>query len=86
MLAASVDSHHLAQYLQDLITAGGRIDLLEERVQSKDAGKTAADLLPDVLLRVYRQERLLSLQDLQGNERLKEGDMVLLLRQPANHH
>ncbi len=85
MLAASVDSHHLAQYLQDLITAGGRIDLVEERVQAQDVGKTAADLLPDVLLRVYRRGHIISLRDLQGDERLKEGDMVLLLRQPANH-
>ncbi len=86
MLAASVDSHHLSHYLQDLITAGGRIDLIEEKIQAQDVGKTAADLLPDVLLRVYRQERLISLQELQENERLQEGDMVLLLRQPANHH
>lgn len=85
MLAASVDSHHLAQYLQDLITAGGRIDLIEERVQAQDVGKTAGDLLPDVLLRVYRRGHIISLRDLQGDERLNEGDMVLLLRQPANH-
>lgn len=85
MLASSVDSHHLSQYLQDLITAGGRIDLIEEKVQAQDAGKTAGDLLPDVLLRVYRQDRLISLQELQKNERLRQGDMVLLLRQPPNH-
>lgn len=85
MLAASVDSHYLAQYLQDLITAGGRIDLLEERVHTQDVGKTAADLLPDVLLRVFRQGHVITLQDLQRNERLQEGDTVLLLRQPANY-
>jgi len=86
MLAASVESHHLALYVQDLVTAGGRIDLIEEAVQDKDVGKTAMDFLPDVLLRVHRQGQIVSLRDLQGNERLKKGDMVLLLRQPPNHH
>jgi hypothetical protein len=72
-------------YLQDLVTAGGRIDLLEEMVQDKDVGKTAGDLLPDVLLRVHRDGKIVSLRDLQENERLHKGDLLLLLRQPTNH-
>ena len=85
MLAASVDSRHLALYLQDLVTAGGRIDLIEESVQENDVGKTAVDLLPDVLLRVHRDGQIVSLRDLQGHERLQAGDRLLLLRQPPNH-
>ena len=81
MLAAAVEQRHLADYLKDLLTAEGHVNLIEEPVQDKDVGKTPGDLEPDVLLRVYRQGTILSPWDFQNNDCLETGDILLLLRQ-----
>lgn len=86
MLAAAVSQSHLANYIEDLVTAGGRVDLIEEPVRPEDIGKTAADFFPDVLLRVYRSGEALSLKELHNKERLEEGDVLLLLKQNISRH
>lgn len=82
ILAAAVDHRHLVDYLEDLLTAGGRINLVERAVKPEEVGKRATDLKPDVLLRVYRGETVLTLWDLQEREVLRTGDILVLL-QPA---
>jgi len=82
MLASAVNQIHLARYMEDLLTSGGRVDLIEEQVRSEDVGKSTLDFLPDVVLRIYRKGHLLSLDEFRKNERVKEGDIVMLLR----HH
>ncbi len=78
-LAAAVDHAHLPQYLEDLLTAGGRVQLIERTISAGEAGRTAADFRPDVLLRVYRGETILSLWDLQDGQRLRAGDTIVLI-------
>ena len=78
-LAAAVDQAHLPQYLEDLLTVGGRVRLVERTVSAVEAGKTATDFRPDVLLRVYRAGTILSPWDLQDGERLQAGDTIVLL-------
>jgi voltage-gated potassium channel len=82
ILAAAVDHQHLVSYLEDLLTAGGRINLVERAIRPEEVGKRAADLQPDVLLRVYRGNSILTLWDLQDRETLRSGDILVLL-QPA---
>jgi len=84
LLAAAVDQHHLADYLKDLLTAGGHINLVEEPARDGDVGKTLEDLRPDVLLRVYRQGTVLSPWDFKPQDRIEKGDMLLLLRKAEN--
>lgn len=79
LVAASIDHGHCVEYFEDLLTSGGRVNLMERAVEPHEVGKTAAGLRPDVLLRVYREGAILSLWDFQGNEPLHENDTLVLL-------
>ena len=80
MLAAAVDQQYLADYLEDFLTAGGQVNIVERAVESGDIGKTSRDLQPDVLLRVYRHGTILSPWEFQDGQRLEAGDVMLLFR------
>ncbi len=80
MLAAAVDQQYLADYLEDFLTVGGQVNIVEQTVKDADVGKTASDLQPDVLLRVYRQGTILSPWEFQDGQRLESGDVMLLFR------
>jgi voltage-gated potassium channel len=80
MLAAAVDQQYLADYLEDFLTAGGQVNIVEQTVEGGDVGKTVQDLQPDVLLRVYRHGTILSPWEFQDGQRLKSGDVMLLFR------
>ena len=80
MLAAAVDQKYLADYLKDFLTAGGHVNIVEQKVGDQDKGKSAMDLQPNVLLRVYRQNTVMSPWEFQNGERLEEGDVMVLFR------
>ena len=92
MLASAIDQRHVARYMEDLLTAGGRVDLIEEEVKPEDVGKTTIDFLPNVVLRIYRKGKVLSLDQWRKNERLQAGDVVLILKhrhpeeETVSHH
>ena len=79
IIAAAVDHGHMVQYLDDLLTAGGQVRLLERTVGPDEIGKTPADLKPDVVLRLYRGGTMISLSKLNQVERLQAGDILVLL-------
>jgi len=82
LIAAAVDNGHSVDYFQDLLTSGGRVNLVERIVGPEEAGKRAADLLPEVLLRVYREGAIISFWDFKDKEQLQENDTILLLKKP----
>ncbi len=84
IIAAAVDHGHMVQYLDDLLTAGGQVSLLERTVRPDEIGKTPADLKPDVLLRLYRDGTMISLSKLNQVERLQAGDILVLLTSAQN--
>lgn len=84
IIAAAVDHGHMVQYLDDLLTAGGQVSLLERTVEPGEIGKTPADLKPDVLLRLYRGGTILSLLELEQAGRLQAGDILVLLTNAQN--
>lgn len=84
MLAAAVDQQYLADYVEDFLTAGGQVNIVEQKVGEEDSGKTAPDLQPDVLLRVYRQGSILSPWEFQNGQRLEKGDVMVLFRPVPN--
>ncbi|WP_447969787.1 potassium channel family protein [Nitrospira sp. M1] len=81
LLAAAVNQRHMTQYMEDLLTAGGRVNLVEEVIRDEDVGKTPVDLKPDVLLCVFRQGSTYSPWEFKENEYLEKGDVLLLLKQ-----
>jgi len=84
IIAAAVDHGHMVQYLDDLLTAGGQVSLLERKVRPDEIGKAPADLKPDVLLRLYRGSTMLSLLELEQAGRLQAGDILVLLTNAQN--
>jgi voltage-gated potassium channel len=84
ILAAAVDQGHMVHYLDDLLTARGNIVLAERAVRPEEIGKTPADLKPDVLLRLYRGDRMLTLSELDLAGRLEAGDIMVLLTSLRN--
>ncbi len=85
VLAGAVDNVHLPHYLQDLLTSGGRVSLLERPVRAEEVGKQAADLRPDVVLRVYRRGSTLSLGDLHEGKPLEHGDILVMIESVSSH-
>lgn len=79
IIAAAVDHGHMVHYLDDLLTAGGKVGLVERVVRPDEVGKTPADLKPDVLLRLYRGTTIISLLELEGAGRLQANDIMVLL-------
>ena len=84
IIAAAVDHGHMVQYLDDLLTAGGQVSLLERKVRPDEIGKSPVDLKPDVLLRLYRGGRTFSLLELEQTGRLQSGDILVLLTSGQN--
>lgn len=84
ILAAAVDHGHMVQYLDDLLTAGGNIRLIERTVRPEEIGKPLAGLKPDLLLRLYRGQRILSLSELDRVTQLEAGDVMVLLTTTQN--
>ncbi|MDP2382806.1 MAG: potassium channel family protein [Nitrospirota bacterium] len=79
IIAAAVDHGHMVHYLDDLLTAGGRVGLIERTVRPDEIGITPANLKPDVLLRLYRGSTILSLSELDQIGQLQAGDILVLL-------
>ncbi len=79
LVAGAVDQAHCVEYFEDLLTSGGRVTLVERVVGPEEVGKRAADLFPEVLLRVYREGTVLSLWEFREEGRLNENDTILLL-------
>jgi voltage-gated potassium channel len=79
LVAAAVEQSHYVEYFEDLLTSGGRVNLVERIVGQEDVGKSAAELHPEVLLRVYREGKIISLWEFRDGGRLVENDAILLL-------
>lgn len=78
ILAAAVDQGHMVHYLDDLLTARGNIALVERTVRANEVGQTPANLKPDLLLRLYRGDKMFSYLELDQVGALKDGDIMVL--------
>jgi voltage-gated potassium channel len=89
LLAAAVGHPHFTEYVQDLLTAGGRVTLTERQPKPEEIGKSAAALKPDILLRLYRRGQVYNFWDLQEGQNMEAGDTLLILtsavRTPESH-
>jgi voltage-gated potassium channel len=75
LLAGSAQGSHVADYMVDLASVGGRVQLVERPVRSEEVGRSLDDLASGGRgLRVYRGEQELGFWE---TCTLQEGDMVV---------
>ncbi|MBA5871077.1 MAG: potassium channel protein [Nitrospira sp. CR2.1] len=79
ILAAAVEHGHMVQYVNDLLTAGGKIRLIERPVRADEVGKKPEELQPDLLLQLYRDKSMIPIFDLDRIGGLRRGDIMVLL-------
>lgn len=84
ILAAAVDHGHMVQYLDDLLTTQGDIRLVERPVRPDEVGRPPSILKPDVLLRLYRDQHILPLSELDHITQLEPHDIMVLLTVSQN--
>lgn len=78
ILAAAVDQGHMVQYLDDLLTTGGNVALVERKVRPDEIGKSPAELHPELLLRLYRKSTMYSYLKLNEAGPLQQDDIMVL--------
>lgn len=77
LLAGSVRGAHIAEYLADLASVGGRVQLVERKVTPEECGKSIEDLASGGQgLRVYRNGRPIGFWE-DECKRLQAGDVVV---------
>jgi len=78
ILAAAVDQGHMVQYLDDLLTTGGNVALVERKVRPDEIGKSPAELHPELLLRLYRKTTMYPYLNLNEAGPLQQDDIMVL--------
>ena len=85
LLAGSAQGAHIADYLSDLASVDGRVQLVERPVRPEEIGKSLDKLVTGGKgLRVYRSERAYGFWEPEA-DRLEAGDqLVEIVRTPGN--
>jgi len=76
MLAGSAQGRHVSEYLADLASVGGRVQLTERNVSAAEIGRALADLTTGQGLRIYRQGKAIGFWE-EGAKRLEAGDTIV---------
>jgi voltage-gated potassium channel len=87
LLAGSANGAHTADYLADLASVGGRVQLVEREAQPSEIGKRLSDLDSGGLgLRIYRGETAIGFWEGDAATTLREGDLIVEIvpTQPAD--
>ena len=83
LLAGSARGAHTAEYLADLASVGGRVDLVERPVMAEEVGRPLASLASGGQgLRVYRNNRPYGFWEPEAQS-LRAGDVIVEV-QPTN--
>jgi voltage-gated potassium channel len=77
MLAGSAQGRHVSEYLADLASVGGRVQLVERPVAPGEVGKPLSELASGGKgLRIYRQGQAIGFWE-PGAQRLEAGDQIV---------
>jgi voltage-gated potassium channel len=77
LLAGSAQGKHVSEYLSDLASVGGRVQLVERPVARDEVGKPLSELSSGGRgLRVYRQGKAIGFWE-DGAQRLQAGDQIV---------
>jgi len=78
LMADSLDSSVLTAYVMDLISAGGRVMLVERKAQSAEIGRAPAELHDARILRVMRDGKSFGFWE--REVRVQEGDTLVVIQ------
>lgn len=82
LLAQCTAGPHIADYVADLVTRGGKIELRERAVRAEEIGRSPRDMAGGQIVRIYRGDRAIGVLEPDA-ARLAAGDMVIeLVEQP----
>lgn len=76
LLAGSTAGPHLADYVADLVTRGGRVELRERLVLPEEVGRDPMEMTHCRILRIYRGDAEIGFWQ-EGARRLQAGDLVI---------
>jgi voltage-gated potassium channel len=82
LLAQCTVGPHIADYVADLVTRGGRIELRERAVRPGEVGKSPRDIADGQIVRIYRGDRAIGVLEPDAHA-LAAGDLVIELVQAA---
>jgi voltage-gated potassium channel len=84
LMAGAIENSALSNYVMDLISATGRIVLVERDARAEELGRMPRDLENTLIVAVIRDGRELGIDDAQAE--LRAGDKVLAIRQSKREH
>ncbi|WP_235528262.1 potassium channel family protein [Sphingomonas sp. Leaf231] len=81
LLAQCTAGPHVADYVADLVTRNGKVELRERTVRADEVGKSPGDVTGGQIVRVYRGDRAIGIDDPDAQQ-LHAGDFVIELVEP----
>jgi len=76
LLAGSAEGHHIAEYLSDLASVGGRVQLIERAVAPEEVGTPLDRIASGRGLRIYRGDRAIGFWEPEA-QALAAGDVIV---------
>jgi voltage-gated potassium channel len=76
LLAGSAEGQHISEYLSDLASVTGRVQLVERKVTIEEVGKPLEQISTGKGLRIYRGERAIGFWEDEA-KRLETGDILV---------
>ncbi|WP_201297313.1 potassium channel family protein [Sphingomonas sp. 8AM] len=81
LLAQCTAGPHVADYVADLVTRNGKIELRERAVRADEVGSAAREVTSGQIVRLYRGDRAISIDEPDA-QHLQAGDLVIELVEP----
>jgi voltage-gated potassium channel len=82
LMADSIESSHLAHYVMDLITADGRVALIERAAAAEEVGRAPLEIAESLVVRVVRGEHTYNFWD--ADARIQAGDRLIVIRSTSS--
>lgn len=80
LLAGSAEGKHISEYLSDLASVSGRVQLFERKAGPEDVGKRLEDVVGEGKgLRIYRGGSAIGFWE-EGAKRIETGDVIVEIR------
>ena len=77
LMADSIESSHLANYVMDLISAGGKVTLVEREPLPEELGRSPSEVGQSLIVRVVREQQAYSFWE--AGARIQAGDKLIVI-------